>query len=219
MTVEKHDDGTLLSTAYMPPIGYMAVMARNRVIHIEQQETFPKQTLRNRCLICTANGVMPLTVPVVRPNGNHTVTRDIAIDYKQNWNTVHWRTLVSAYSSSPYFLYYKDGIEAILMRHYDRLIELNRDLLDYFVAKLKLDNIIDHTEGYARKEHVANDLREVFPIKKECRLFSFTPYYQVFEYKQEFHPNLSILDLLFNLGPEAPQYLTSLKEVNAGTQA
>ena len=211
MTVEKHDDGTLLSTAYMPPIGYMAVMARNRVIHIEQQETFPKQTLRNRCLICTANGVMPLTVPVVRPNGNHTVTRDIAIDYKQNWNTVHWRTLVSAYSSSPYFLYYKDGIEAILMRHYDRLIELNRDLLDYFVAKLKLDNIIDHTEDYARKEHVANDLREVFSPKDTVETDSFPTYYQVFSTKFPFAPDLSVLDLIFNEGPEALSYLSTIK--------
>ena len=102
----------LFSTAYFPPISYVAAMLDKQVVVVEQYETFPKQTYRNRAVVATANGLLSLTVPVVRINGNHTYTKDMAICYNENWAVKHWRAIESAYNSSPYFLYYKDEVEA-----------------------------------------------------------------------------------------------------------
>ena len=98
----------LFSTAYFPPISYVAAMLNKQVVVVEQYETFPKQTYRNRAVVATANGLLPLSVPVVRTNGNHTYTKDMDICYNENWAAKHWRAIESAYNSSPYFLYYKD---------------------------------------------------------------------------------------------------------------
>ena len=96
----------LFSTAYFPPIAYVATLLQHRELLIEAKETFPKQTYRNRMEIMTAGGVRTLTVPVLR--NNHSRTEEVGIDYKERWNIIHLRTLSAAYSASPYYLYYKD---------------------------------------------------------------------------------------------------------------
>ena len=95
---------SLFSTAYFPPVSYVAALLQSNSIVVEQYETFPKQTYRNRTVIATANGLLSLTVPVVRTNGNHTYTKDMAICYNENWPLKHWRAIESAYNASPYFL-------------------------------------------------------------------------------------------------------------------
>ena len=97
----------VFSTAYLPPIAYVAALMQHDDVLIETKETFPKQTYRNRAEIMTAGGVRTLTVPVIRDN--HSRTEEVGIDYKERWNIVHLRTLTAAYSASPYFLYYKDS--------------------------------------------------------------------------------------------------------------
>lgn len=193
----------LLPTAYLPSIGYFQLLCRHKKAVVEQWETYPKQTLRNRTYILTANGVQLLSVPVVRPNGNHTLTHDIHISYSEAWQVQHWRAIVSAYNASPYFLYYRDALESILMQRHERLIELNEALIYLVLKWLKQDIRLQYSEQFILPDHRDHDFRytpENIPYKEK-------KYYQVFDTKYPFQPNLSILDLLFNMGPEAIDYL------------
>lgn len=207
---------SIFPTAYLPPIAYMACLSAEDAVLIEQHETFPKQTYRNRTIIATANGLQTLSVPVVRVEGNHTRTSDMAISYVEPWNIKHWRAIETAYNAAPYFLYYRDGIEQILMRRYEKLIDLNGDLLQYLIKKLKLSCQTSLTTDYEPKQGQAEDFRDTFSCKKPFTRLQFAPYNQVFEERMPFQPNLSILDLLFNLGPDAKAYLqkTSVSQNN-----
>ena len=204
----------LLPTAYCPPIAYFAYIAGHDAIVIEQHETFPKQTYRNRTLIMTANGILPLSVPAVRTNGNHTTTAEIGITYAEHWNIQHWRAIESAYNASPYFLYYRDGLEQILLTQHAQLIDLNQQLLQFFLKKLKIPCAVSYSADYARPDSIADDcdLRQRFSPKKKETLFEFPAYEQVFSAKFPFTPDLSIIDLLFNLGPDSKEYISSLSK-------
>jgi leucyl aminopeptidase (aminopeptidase T) len=198
----------LFSTAYMPPIAYMATLMKHATngdeLFIEEQETFPKQTYRNRAVIMTANGAKPLSVPVVRRN--HSRTEEVLIDYKERWNVIHLRTLEAAYSASPYYLYYKDALEAILMHHYERLVDLNGALLEWLLERLKIGCTITATTDFQVVITDA-DYRNTFSPKVPYPTGNMPPYYQVFADRIPFTANLSIIDLLMNLGPEARSYL------------
>ena len=196
----------LFSTAYLPPIAYVAVLSAQPEALIETQETFPKQTYRNRTEIMTAGGVRTLSVPVVR--NNHSRTEEVGIDYKERWNVIHLRTIAAAYSASPYYLYYKDGLEKILLQRYERLIDLNDALLQWILRTLKSGCQIRHTQDFV-KDYPA-DLRDTFSPKHPHPTEGHKPYYQVFADRLPFTPNLSFLDLLMNLGPEAGEYLKSI---------
>lgn len=200
----------LFSTAFFPPIAYVAALAQYAEAQIEIKETFPKQTYRNRMHIMTAGGVRVLTVPVIR--NNHSRTEEVLIDYKDRWTVIHLRTLTAAYSASPYFLYYKDNIEALLAAaHYDRLIDLNQATLEWLLRQLKIKCTLTFTTDYqpATTEN-SSDFRTIFSPKRPYPTDQFKPYYQVFGDRQPFTPNLSCLDLLMNLGPEAKDYLKAL---------
>lgn len=199
----------LFSTAYFPPIAYMAVLLRCSEARIECKETFPKQTYRNRMEIMTAGGLRTLTVPVVRDN--HSRTDEVDIDYKDRWNVVQMRTLTAAYAASPYFLYYKDDIEALLMCRYERLIDLNHAVLEWLLQRMKAVCRIEYTDDYVHGDCGEQDYRNRFSPKHPLPTDGFEPYYQVFSDRMRFMPNLSILDLMMNLGPEARDYLSTLK--------
>lgn len=201
----------LLPTAYLPTIEYFALLAKHAVVNIEQQETYHKQTYRNRTVILTANGLLPLSVPAVLTYGNHTYTKDVGIAYTERWNVQHWRAIESAYNASPYFLYYRDGIEKILMQRYNRLIELNDALLQYLLKKIKIDCEIRYTNDYAFPAEELIDYRTTLSPKRPSIAKEIPPYDQVFGEKFEFQPRVSILDALFNLGPETKQYLSTIK--------
>lgn len=198
----------LFSTAYFPPIVYVATLMQQSNILIEIKETYPKQTYRNRMNIMTAGGVRVLTVPVIR--NNHSRTEEVLIDYKERWNVIHLRTLTAAYSASPYFMYYKDDLEALLLQPRERLIDLNQAAFEWLLKQLKIPCKATFTEGYTFAANTHTDYRNTFSPKDPYSTEGFPRYYQVFSDRQPFLPNLSTLDLLFNLGPEAHNYLANL---------
>ena len=204
------DKETVFSTSYFPPIAVMAAIikyANNGTVMVEQHETFPKQTHRNRTVIMTANGPMTLSVPVVRTNGNHTTTEQIEISYAERWNIIHWRAIESAYNASPYFLYYKDDVERILSKRYERLLDLNYAIFDWLTKKLKLNIELVYTREFIKGEEYSFDFRDLYSYKHPERLPKMEKYHQVFDDRMPFNPNVGILDLLFNLGPETREYL------------
>ena len=168
---------------------------------IEVCETYHKQTYRNRCRVMTANGVESLSVPVMKVNGNHTMTKDVVVSYKEHWQQIHRRCLESAYKASPYFDHYYDLLKPVFETQFERLIDLNDAALRAVLKMLKVQKEIVYTTEYAHE--VENDLREAFSPKQPADASLFPHYYQVFSAKFPFTPDLSILDLLFNEGPES----------------
>ncbi len=203
-------DIPLLSTAYLPTIRYIACLVLYGAATIERNETFPKQTFRNRTQIATGNGILMLQVPVSRPSGNHTMTGEITVSYHEPWNVRHWRAIVSAYNAAPYFLYYRDDIEEILLKPHDKLVELNDQLLKFLLKKMKIECELDYSTDYIPAGEHPLDYRGWLTSKKGQRDESFPSYSQVFDAKNGFMPNMSVIDLLFNMGPEAKSYLQNL---------
>ena len=187
----------------------MAYLHQKKNISIDAKETYPKQTYRNRCQIATATGIMNLSVPVKKPNGNQTITENIGFEDQQKWQWQHWKSIKTAYDSSPFFLYYQDDIEELLKKKYTSLIELNETIIKELTSLMNLDIEIKYTHDFAPIESGKVDLRFDIHPKKDLKI-KFPKYYQTFDDKLGFLPNLSILDLLFNLGPESILYLESI---------
>ena len=198
----------LFTTAYFPSISYLACFLKDEAPVIEAWETYHKQTYRNRCRVMTANGVESLSVPVVKVNGNHTMTKDMAISTIEPWQHIHSRCLESAYKASPYFDHYYEYLRPIFEGYFERLIDLNDAALKAVLKMLKVNKEVVHTTDYIRETE--NDLREAFSPKKPVDAMLFPTYYQVFSEKFPFVPDLSVLDLVFNEGPEAVGYLSKL---------
>ena len=199
---------TLFSTAYFPCISYMTRFLQESEPVIEVYETYHKQTYRNRCRVMTANGVQALSVPVIKVNGNHTMTKDMAVSYKEPWQQVHRRCLESAYKAAPYFDHYYDMLKPIFETRFDRLVDLNDTALQAVMKMLKVKRDLQHTTDYVKKTE--NDLREAFSPKQPPSPDTMPEYYQVFSTKYPFAPDLSILDLIFNEGPESPSIVSKL---------
>ena len=196
-----------LSTAYLAPIQYYSKLAHTGEACIEIWENYPKQTYRNRCLIATANGTQALTVPVEKPETPKYPTRDIRISNHGNWRHLHWNALVSAYNMSPFFEYYADDFRPFYENRYQYLLEYNEALQTMICGLLEIHPVITHTEKYEPEPE--NDFRNVIIPRhpQPDPTFFSRPYYQVFRDKHGFIPNLSIADLLFNMGPESILYL------------
>ena len=184
---------------------------------MEACENYQKQSWRNRCRILTANGPESLNVPVVHENGTFSLPiKEIRVEYTTPWVLRTERAIESAYSSSPFFIYYKDALFAILDSHPATLWELNRRLIDFFCARIGISPVIRETTGYFQTAGMvsppdatpaAEDFREVIHPKRENTIMRDLdlerPYWQVFRDKFGFVPGLSIMDLLFNEGPES----------------
>ena len=196
------DKPVLLPTSYLPPVHYFMLMAAAPKVYIEKHETYPKRTFRNRCEIYTANGKLPLTIPVNKVDGNHTRVYRVAISDQYDWQTLHWRAIRIAYTNSPFFLFYKDDIEVFYQKPFDNLFTLNYQLLKELVSLIGLDVKISVTGTFEKEPEDKEDYRHILSTKFDISSFQCKPYYQAFAEKHGFIPGLSILDVLFNMGPE-----------------
>lgn len=204
----------LLSTAYFPPIEYFAALAKYSVVYLEACENYQKQSYRNRCVIYTANGPDKLNVPIVHRGGGISIPiREVQLDYSTPWVKHFQRTIDSAYNSSAFFEYYRDGLYSILDSRPEYLFDLNLSILHFFLKKIGIQPDIRMTDHYTAPDSgiFGRDLRNCIHPKKENTILEELslkkPYFQVFSQKYGFISNLSILDLLFNEGPESISYL------------
>lgn len=188
-----------LSTAYLPSIDWFANLVVGEPICIEQWENYPKQTLRNRAYIDSPNGALALSVPIDKGNfvRGKCLTRDVRIAYHEDWQHQHWHAIASSYYNSPFFEYLQDDFRPIYERRWDYLIDLNECLIMKCCELLDIQPRISRTTEYVG----VSPQTEFTPL----------PYYQVFApHKHPFIPHLSIIDLIFNLGPEGLIHLNSI---------
>ena len=209
----------LLQTTYFGPIQWYQKLYRYDHCLIEQYDSYQKQTYRNRCVIATANGPQALTVPVEGRNEKCRV-KDLRISDHNNWRRIHWNALLSAYSESPFFDYYADDIHPFFEKKYDFLIDFNEAIRQKVCELMDIHPNVEYTQSFLSPltsnpspitHHPSPliDFREVINAKHPLADADFQPqrYWQVFEGKHGFQANLSILDLLFNMGPESIFYL------------
>ncbi|WP_062125625.1 WbqC family protein [Geofilum rubicundum] len=196
----------IFSSALFAPVHYFAHLAACSQAVIELHCHYSRQSYRNRYVIYGANGPMPLTVPVVKESGKKTATKEVRVSYDTPWNEVHWKSIEAAYNSSPYYLYYKDDIEPLFTKKWDLLSDLNAEALRITMECTGVDTPITYSREYHSGNTEMLDLREVIHPKKDFhtdKQFLPRQYRQVFGIEKPFVPNLSILDLIFNKGPES----------------
>ena len=200
----------LLSTTYFGPIQWYQKLYRAEYVQIEQWESFQKQTYRNRCIIATTNGPQALTVPIERQFTINCI-KDIRISDHGNWRHLHWNALQSAYGESPFFDYYQDDIRPFFEQRWDYLLDFNEAIREKMCELIDIQPKVDYSKKFTvySLSSCVPDYRMVIRPKNPEPDPDFTPkrYYQVYEQKHGFLPNLSILDLLFNMGPESIFYL------------
>lgn len=195
----------LLSSAYFGPVQWFQKLHRYDRCLIERYDNYVKQTYRNRCVIAATGGPQTLTVPIERYDGCKCLMRDIRISDHGVWRHVHWNAIVSSYGESPFFDYYADDILPFFERRWKYLYDFNLDITHTVCSLLDIRPVIEPTSDYILTEDVAADdfrdaIRPKHPLPDAA--FEPRPYYQVYSRKHGFLPNLSILDLLFNEGPE-----------------
>ena len=201
----------ILSSAYLAPIQYYAhIYAADHAV-IDLGEHYVKQTYRNRCYIATPTGAQALTLPVVRDGAGHTSTGKVRLSDHGDWRHLHWTALVSAYEGSPYFEYYADDFKSLYEQPFEYLADFNAALQHTILSLLSLTPNIEVSQGYISEvPDAALDLRQAISPKATEGVdphFVAQPYYQVFKERTGFLPNLSIVDLLFNMGPESRMVL------------
>ena len=193
-------EAIILPTSYFPPIQYFKHLTKHANIYVEQLEYYKRHSIRNRAWILGANGKILLTVPIVRKHYAKTVIKNIKIA-NNNWQKKHINSIQSAYGSSPFFIHYFDAIKNIINKKHEFLIDLNTDIMNYFIQELDIIVQIQNTTQYV-EEYPAIILDQRKGVELENKL---PEYHQVFD--TNFQANLSIIDLIFNLGPNAKEYI------------
>lgn len=196
-----------LSTAYLPPIQYITKLFDGDIF-IERHEHYIKQSYRNRCNILAANGVIPLTIPIVKRHNEKMPIGEVEIDYELPWQKIHFKSIESAYKNSPYFDYYIDEFMPFFEERHQLLLDYNTQLLQVILSIIGIKPNIHYTDEF-EKAYPCNDFRyNISPKSKIAdESFASNEYYQVFGSKFGFAPNLSIIDLIFNEGPSAKEIL------------
>lgn len=217
----------IIPACYLPPVSYFATVLRcaDRGLLLEQHEHFPKQTYRNRATIYGANGALDLIIPVRKGRASaagegqshpavHTKMKDVQISYEADWQRLHWMSLQTAYRSSAYFEYYEDEFAPFYRERYTHLFDFNKQLTQLILGLLKIEVTLTLTEEYLAECPPARDLRGRFTPKRRSgesqtpeRPNATPEYHQVFADRHGFLPNLSVVDLLFNAGPQSGDYL------------
>ena len=201
------EKGAVFPMFYIPPVEYFVKLNTYKPgILIEREEHFLKQTYRNRANIYSPDGVLALTVPVVKGSKTHTKIKDVKISYDFEWQRLHWLSLQACYRRSAYFEYYEDEFAIFYEKNYPYLFDYNEQLLHFILKSIKLKIEPKYTESYETEYPSLDDYRNTMSPKKEVD-FNQKPYFQVFEDRKGFQKNLSIIDLLFNQGPNSINYL------------
>lgn len=197
----------LLPIIYLGNIEYYSLLKNAENILLEKHEHHIKQTYRNRTEIYGANGKLKLIIPLDK-RGDRTFVKDLRIDNNQLWQKLHWKSIESAYRSSPYFEYYEHEFIPFYKKEFKYLIDYNLQLQERVLNLLEISVDLNFTESYQKEIESFIDYRSILnPKSKDHTSFSPTSYMQVFEPKHGFIPNLSIIDLLFNEGPNAESFL------------
>ncbi|MBK0370834.1 WbqC family protein [Flavobacterium agrisoli] len=196
---------SLLLPTYFPSISHFAVMAQSETVTFEIEDNFQKQTNRNRTYIYSPNGIQLLNIPVKHSKDSHQKTKDIRIETEFDWQKQHFKSLEAAYRSSPFFEYFEDDIYPIFEKKHTFLMDLNWEVFEIVSQCLRMKIEYSTTTEYFKEVPGLTDFRQLANGKKDPN--QFQPYTQVFDDKHGFINNLSVLDLLFNEGKFAAEYL------------
>ena len=191
----------LLATTYFGPVQWYQKLYRADSVIIDADETFMKQSFRNRCYIAAANGVQALTVPIEKAR----LTRDVRISDHGDWRRIHWNAITSAYGESPFFEYYQDDLRPFYERHWDFLFDFNEAIRQVVCDLIDIHPSLSVVRGYEGTTDYRTAINPKHPGPDTD--FQPKPYYQVYAARYGFQPNLSVLDLLLNMGPESIFYL------------
>lgn len=192
----------IFPTSYFGNIEFYKKLSSYDSVLVESYETYPKQTFRNRCEITTANGLLPLSIPIEKPNGSKTRTNEILLSSKEKWQLIHWRAIEAAYASSPYFEYYEQEVKELIFQQELNLTQFNHNIIKRIQKWLDLPTQLIYTDKYNQIDSNL-DFRNLFSKSINPREFQHHYYQQVFEIENGFFQNVSILDSIFCLGPMA----------------
>ncbi|WP_406684748.1 WbqC family protein [Seonamhaeicola sp. MEBiC1930] len=198
----------LIHPTYFPDIAHFVAITQAKEVMFEVEDNFVKQTYRNRTNIYGANGKLTLNVPVTYSQKNRQKYKDVKIFNEDKWQANHWKSLLSAYRTSPFFEYYEDDLQPLFHKKEDFILDFNLKCFEVICDCLQLDLTISKSVVFKKTTENELDLRSLVNAKKEQHQ-QFDVYTQVFNNKHGFINNLSILDLLFNEGPNAVNYLES----------
>lgn len=198
----------IIHPTYFPNLEHFAAIVKANYVALEMDDSFLKQTYRSRTYIYGANGKLLLNIPVVHSQKNRQKYRDVKISKNTNWQDLHWKSLLSAYSTSPFFEFYKDELEPLFKMKTNFILDFNMACFEIVCDCLQLEKEISKTETFEKTILEKTDLRYLVNAKKE-HFKPFNAYTQVFDNKHGFINNLSILDLIFNEGPNSMSYLES----------
>ncbi len=193
---------SIFPTAYFGSISYYKSLVQMEAISFELYEHYVKQTIRNRMSILGANGLLNLSIPVEKPNGNKTLTKDIQISYAENWQKNHWKAIESAYAPSPYFEHYESEVKELIFSQTSNLVDFNLQIHLKIIEWLSLPIDYKFTESYEFDSNTSQDFRNLnWPTTEN------TNYIKVFNSENVSENDLSMLDAIFNLGPMARNLL------------
>ena len=198
----------ILHPTYFPNIAHFVAMVNTEEVVFEVDDNFLKQTYRNRTYIYGANGKLALNIPVIHTQKNRQKYKDVKIFNEEKWQDHHWKSLLSAYRTSPFFEYYEDELLPLFQEKINYILDFNVKCFKTICECLQFELNTSKTEVYQKEIENIEDFRFLVNAKKEF-LKPFDRYNQVFQEKHGFINNLSILDLLFNEGPNALNYLES----------
>lgn len=198
----------LIHPTYFPNLAHCIAAVQTKDVVFETDDNFLKQTYRNRTYVYGANGKLALNIPVIHSQKNRQKYRDVKIFNEQNWQSLHWKSLLSAYRTSPFFEYYEDDLLPLFTDKVNFILDFNLKCFEVICECLQLNLSISQTKTYQKTADHKTDYRFLVNAKKIMH-HDFDPYTQVFNAKHGFISNLSILDLLFNEGPNSVNYLES----------
>ncbi|MBF6628340.1 MAG: WbqC family protein [Proteiniphilum sp.] len=207
MNNQERSQRVLLSSFYLAPVEYYSRLHGAESAVMEIHDNYRKQSYRNRCTIAGANGPLSLSIPVEKPTSPDCRMKDIRIATHGNWQHLHWNAIISAYNSSPFFQYYEEDFRPFYEKKFTFLHDFNEELRRLLCRLIGIETTLSFTSSYvASLPEYFSDLRETIHPKKRSD-YATTPYYQVFAGRHGFIPNLSIIDLLFNMGNESRLFL------------